>query len=107
MDFERLEKVLASVEFALSENAERFLEIEAMLSAHRFLIEQAYANAFLGNQDGFDKFMAGVLEKTRGKSTSSAPMTEDEKTEITVRVATHLARFGESVKRRLREGPSP
>ena len=106
MDAARIEKVLSSAEQALSANDDRFMEIEAMLSAQRFLLEQAYANAFIGNHDGFAKFMDGVLEKTRTKSTSSAPMEDEHKIEITARIATHLSRFGESVKRRLRDGLS-
>lgn len=104
MDAERIEKVLASAELALSTNDERFTEIEAMLSAQRFLLEQAYANTFMGNPDGFAKFMEGALEKTRSKSTSSGPIPDEVRTELVARIATHLSRFGESVQRRLRQG---
>ncbi len=86
------------------ENNERFMEIKSALSAQRFLLEQAYANAFLGNPDAFADFMAGALEKTRSKSTAAGPMSKDARIEATARIATHLARFGESVSLRLREG---
>lgn len=104
MDLDRLERTLADVERLLGANAERFMEIEAMLSTHRLLLEQLYANAFLDCPGNFTPFMDGLLEKTRTKTTASMPMPTEERVERAVRVATHLTRFAESVRRRLNDG---
>ena len=104
MDGKRLEKALSDAALALSSNEERFMEIESMISAQRFLLEQAYANAFLENPDGFSRFMADAIEKTRSMPVVPEQMPDEARTERIVRIATHLSRFGESVQRRLRDG---
>jgi hypothetical protein len=106
MDIDRLEKILKNAELVLSANSERFMEIDSMLSAHRFVIEQICANAFIDDPDGLTEFMNGLVEKSRTKPTTSAPMTDDERMERIARIATHLARFGDSVKLRVRQDSS-
>ena len=84
------------------ENNDDMLELNARLSAQRFLLEQLYANAFLNDAPGFDTFMSGALAKVQ-QSTRSSPMPDDYAQELQARVATHLQRFGESVAKRLRQ----
>jgi hypothetical protein len=107
MDLERLANLLDRMERIAVENEERWLETEAMLSAQRFLIEQQYANAFLGDVPGFDRFMDGLIDKTRTAATVSQPTGEESKIELQARVATHLTRFAASVRLRLTQGIRP
>ncbi len=99
--------VRKQVQVAFSELAatihEDLLEVNARLSAQRFLLEQMYANLFLKNPDGFTRFMQGALLATQERSTRSGPMSEDSALELQARIATHLQRFQTSVEKRLRE----
>jgi hypothetical protein len=101
-DFDTLRQVVNGLAEHAQQTDERFLEIDAKLNAQRYLLEQAYANAFLANPAGFDQFIDGALSATSEKSTASEPMQDDYRVELTVGVAKHLARFGDAVKQRLR-----
>lgn len=102
MDSDRLEALLARVDASLSAREEQHLEIDARLSAQRFLLEQFLANAFIGDPDGFEAFAEAALQRTRLASTVPEPMPAEEREERTVRIATHVARIAASVSRRLR-----
>jgi len=106
MDLGRLESILARMESIAASNDDRWLEAESMLSAHRVLIEQMYANAFLGNIEGFDVFMDGLLRQTRTSATVSQPIDAESKMERQVRLATHLERIAASIRLRLQQGVS-
>lgn len=81
-----------------------WLEVNARLSAQRFLLEQLYANAFLGNPDGFDDFMAGLVELGRTRAYTTEPMEADAKLEMQARIATHMQKFHSAVATRLKQG---
>jgi hypothetical protein len=101
------DSIRTQVQDALRELAapihEDLLEINARVSAQRFLLEQMYANLFLKNPDGFTRFMQGALLATQERSTRSGPMSEESALELQARIATHLLRFQASVEKRLRE----
>lgn len=82
---------------------EDLLEMNARLSAQRFLLEQMYANLFLRNPEGFAKFMHGALRATQECSTRNGPMSDDFATELQARISIHLQRFQSSVEKRLRD----
>ena len=81
--------------------ADRFLEVEAALTAQRFLLEHLLANAFIENPQGVDAFIAGLVEQTRRQATSAEPVDSERRTELQARVSARLLRIGDSVRRRL------
>lgn len=121
MDLDRFAATLAKAEAALTRNADamaqcaamlgkaedRFLEVDARLSAQRFLLEQFLATAFTGNPDGFETFAEGALQRARLAGTIPEPMSAEDREERTVRVATHLSRIAGSVSQRLRKEQEP
>ena len=104
MDLDRLARVLQQMEEIAQGHQDRFLEIDAALTAQRFLLEQLYANAFMESPADFSRLMGGLIDKTRSDATTAAPMEEDEKIERQARVATRLVRFEDSVNLRLKQG---
>ena len=107
MNLERLEAVLDSMEQLVSGNDDRWAEVEAMLSAQRFVLEHICANAFLGRPpEELTRFMSGLVQATRSAATTSAPMDADLRVEQQARIATHLVRFADAVQLRVQQGPS-
>lgn len=80
------------------------LEIEAALSAQRFLIEHLYAQSFAADPAGLSRVMQELLRLTRGAATASAPTEKDTMIELQARMATHLQRFETSVLARIASG---
>jgi hypothetical protein len=79
-------------------------ELNARLSAQRFLLEIAYANTFEGNAHGLDRLMDELIRLTRVAPTKAGPMQDDDATELQARIATHLLRFQEAVQARIASG---
>jgi hypothetical protein len=104
MEDDKLDKLAAALLMQVRQSFnDRLLEVDAALSAQRFLIEQLLANAFLANPAEVDTFIAGLVEKTRQSATTSGPMNSEDKAEMQARVAARLLLIGESVRRRLAE----
>lgn len=101
MDLDRLERILARIEQIHQSLDDRFLEIDAALTAQRMLIEVVYANQFLANPAGLTALIAGLVERTRTSATTPEPMAADERVERQARVATRLLRFGDQVERQI------
>lgn len=103
-EFERLQALLTRVEQSLAANEDRFMEMQAVASAHLFLLEQMYSNAFLGSPENFEAFMTQALDVNRAKPTLSGPMSDEYKTEMQARIAVRLQRFADAVRLRLKQG---
>ena len=101
MDLQRLEALLLRVESLIDSSDERYLEIDARLTVNRYLLEHVYARAFENEPEALGPFMDSLIDSTRAATTTQGPMAPDDKVEMQVRVATHLARFSASVKLRL------
>ncbi|MDP4300364.1 hypothetical protein [Leptothrix discophora] len=77
------------------------LDISAVLTAQRFLLEQLYGNAFAGKPAEFRAFMTLAIERTRTASTVAEPTARELQDEIAARTAANLERFGNSVMQRI------
>lgn len=84
----------------------RLDEADARFTVHRYLLEIMYANAFIGNKDGFDSLMLNMLNDLRVRAKSPEPMQADDVIERQVRASTHLDRFRLSVLKRIETDPS-
>jgi hypothetical protein len=101
-DKDDLAKVLAMAMNEVSEPLnDRLDEADARFTVHRYLLEMLYANAFIGDQAGFDAMMEDMLTALRSKSGLPEPMKADDVIERQARAATHLERFRQSVARRI------
>lgn len=106
MDLNKLEALLANLEQRLATDADRFLEIDAALTAQAFLLEVAFANAFISNPDGVIALTAQLAELTRTRATTgNVPMDAETRAELQARVAARLIRFGSSTAARIRSDP--
>lgn len=89
-------------------NDHDLLQIQAQLSAQRFLLEIMYSNAFSSDSSGFKTLMNELQRLTRDAPVTSEPIsTEEQKeylTEWQACTATHLQRFETSVVARIASG---
>lgn len=79
-------------------------ELNARLSAQRFLLEIVYANEFRNDSAGLDGLMDELIRLTRAAPTKAGPMPDDAVIELQARIATHLQRFQQSVQGRITSG---
>lgn len=82
---------------------EDMVRLGAAHSAMRFLLEQLYANAYIGNPAGFDSLMNQFIELTRKAPATSGSMDEEAKIEAQAQVCAQLERFRLSVLQRLQQ----
>lgn len=80
---------------------DRLDEVDARLTVQRYLLEMLYANAFIGDQTGFDAMMKDMLTALHSKPVLPEPMQADDVIERQVRAATHLERFRQAVAKRI------
>lgn len=80
---------------------EEMKEVSARISALRFLLENAYADGYVGNLEAFKTRMDDLIGLTRTSAVRGNQMTDDDATEIQVRIATHLQRFHDAVVPRI------
>lgn len=83
---------------------DRFIEIDAALTAQRFVIEQLLANAFITAPEALDAFIAGLVTATQLRATTQEPTSAEAREELQARVAARLLRLGASARQRLAAG---
>lgn len=81
------------------------MDLSARLSTQRFLIEQMYASQFLANPSDFDTFAEQLIVASSSNVTQAEPIADEDVQELKVRMRTHMIRFCDSVKLRLKQGP--
>ena len=95
------------IEATLNVLIDSMTNLNARLSAQRFLLEVVYANQFLDNEDGFTELMDGLMHLTRTAPTKNGPIPPEDAIELQARIATELQRFQNSVNRRIAQGVNP
>ena len=86
-------EVIALLEANLKPIWEEQFEQSARLSVMRLLMEDLFADKYSDKLDEFNARMGRFLELTRTASLKGAPASDEQMSEMQVRVATHLERF--------------
>jgi hypothetical protein len=82
--------------------ADAMMEESARISAVRFLLEDVYADGYVGNLEGFNTRMEALIGLTRTQAVRANQMTDEDATEMQIRIATHLQRFQDAVAPRIK-----
>lgn len=98
------DQLTQAIAAALQPLHEANMELNARLSAQRFLLEISYGNTYRGDAAGLDKIITELIRLTRTASTRAEPMPDEFAIETQARIAVHLQRFGASVARRIGSG---
>ena len=77
------------------------LEIGARLSTQQFLLEILYASAFAHDTAGLDRLMAQLVRLTTTVPTRPQPISDDDMSEMQLRITLCLQRFQTSVQDRI------
>ena len=77
------------------------LETSARLGAQEFLLEILYANVFAHDPQGLDRLMAELIRLTSAAPTRPQPISDDDMSEMQLRITLSLQRFQTSVQDRI------
>ena len=82
------------------------LETGARLSAQQFLLEVLYTIAFAHDPEGLDLLMTELIRLTSAAPTRPQPISDDDMSEMQLRITLSLQRFQTSVQDRISSGRS-
>ena len=82
---------------------EELMRMGAVLTAHKMLLEQVYANAFQADPDGFTAFMEAMRRIAQKPWTGDAKNPPEQMAEFKVLLTEQLQKFEAATKNRIAE----